>query len=215
MEEEGFPSRRQNIFDPDEIQNPNPFDSEDWQSKQVLKTLPEQTASESNDPEEDIYQKHITTHVWPIRLIKQWREKNPQAAPRTGARPRPFQIRTIVLSENARRALGENGLLRLFEFSEFRAGWDAGRGQPLSIGSLSSLEWFLDQLPELSASEPSLFLTRNGNLQLVFENARGDAIEIEFFPNKLEYYFEGGEEEGSLELTNTADFTARLRTLIA
>lgn len=120
-----------------------------------------------------------------------------------------------ILSDNARRVLGANGLRRLSEFSTYRAGWDAGQGQPLSIDSVSSLEYFLDQIPELSASEPSLFLTRNGNLQIAFEDHEGKTIEIDFLPARLEYYFEAGDEESSLALSDAADFIDRLKRLIA
>jgi len=125
------------------------------------------------------------------------------------------ELTVEILSDNARRVLGANGLRRLYEFSKYRTGWDAGQGQPLSRGSLSSLEWFLDQLPELSTSEPSLFLTRTGNLQIVFEDHQGKTVEIDFFPDRLEYYFEDGDEESSLPLSDAADFIDRLRRPIA
>jgi hypothetical protein len=123
--------------------------------------------------------------------------------------------RSAVLADNARLALGDNGIDRLREFERYEPGWDAGRGNPMSIMSLSSLEWFLNQLPELANPEPSLFLARSGNLQLGFEDVNGHAVEIEFFPTKIEYYFENSDDEGSVDLTNISEFISRLRSLLS
>ncbi|MDT5122637.1 MAG: hypothetical protein QOC96_2119 [Acidobacteriota bacterium] len=215
IEEVEFSIQTQNLSDLTKIQSPATPDLSNNETNQLGDDIPSQTAASSDNPEEEIDRNDVNGIASISRQIKQWR------APRTNiisvrtARPRHFRPQVRVLSENARQALGANGLRRLFEFSEYRVGWDAGRGQPLSIGSLSSLEWFLDRLPELSAIEPSLFLTRNGNLQLVFEDHSGNAIEIEFFPDKLEYYFEDNDEEGFIQLSDVNGLIDRLRIFIA
>jgi hypothetical protein len=215
IEEVEFSIQTQNLSDLTKIQSPATPDLSNDETNQLGDDIPSQTAASSDNPEEEIDRNDVNGIASISRQIKQWR------APRTNiisvrtARPRHFRPQVRVLSDNARRVLGANGLRRLFEFSEYRTGWDAGQGQPLSIGSLLSLEWFLDQLPELSTSEPSLFLTRNGNLQIVFEDYQGNTVEIDFFPDRLEYYFEDSDEESSLPLSDATNFIDRLRMLIA
>jgi len=110
---------------------------------------------------------------------------------------RPFQR---LLSENSKRIIGENGLYRFEEFKRYPRGWDGGHGKPLSHRSITSLETFLRQLPELAIRQPSLFLTHQGNLQLGWEDKLGNVVELEFFPDKVEYYLESLNEEGMVDL---------------
>lgn len=120
----------------------------------------------------------------------------------------------IELSENTKRAIGENGARRFDEFKGYQRGWDFGRGNPLSANSVRIFEWFLGRLPEIVACAPSLFLTHYGNLQLGWGDAQGNSVEIEFFPNKLEYFIESLKEEDSVSLRDVDSFINRVRSII-
>ena len=89
-------------------------------------------------------------------------------------RRRAMSIDVGVLGENSKHIVGENGVRRFEEFRQYHAGWDGGRGRPLAPRSVTTLELFLRQLPELAALEPSLFLTHEGNLQLGWEDRQGN-----------------------------------------
>lgn len=106
------------------------------------------------------------------------------------------------LSEKSKDVLGRNGVDRFNEFLLYDKGWDFGRGESLSKHSIAILDSFLNSFEKLKDKEPSLFLTRCGNLQLNWEDNSGKAIEIEFYPNKIEYYIESNNEEGDIEFSD-------------
>lgn len=100
------------------------------------------------------------------------------------------------LSPKAQTLIGEHSLERLNKFKNYAEGWDTGRGKKLSNLSIAALERFLSVYSEFPV-EPSLFMTHNGNLELVWEDKEGgESIEIEFFGDKVEYYFESLDIEG-------------------
>ncbi len=111
-----------------------------------------------------------------------------------------------TLSEKAQQILGENGVQRYEQFKLYVAGWDSGDGQVLSSHSTAILEKFLntfDSFPD----EPSIFFTRNGNLQLGWEDLQSNVLELEFFPDKIEYYIASNDKEG--EVDTSQDSIAR------
>lgn len=126
-------------------------------------------------------------------------------------RPRRPRLIAGALSNNSQRIIGENGVRRFEEFKRYAEGWDYGRGRPLSAHSVATLEAFLRQVPELAAQEPSLFLTHDGNLQLGWEDAAGGAVELEFFPDRVEYYIESLQEEDSVGLGDLRRLVDRIR----
>ena len=108
-------------------------------------------------------------------------------------------------------ALGQNGIDRLNRFMELEDGWDSGRGRAFSKASLGVLDLFLHTCGTCIIAGPSIFLTANGNLQLEWDDREGNACEIEFFPDYLEYYFEGANEEGSCDLMELPSLVSRIR----
>ena len=104
------------------------------------------------------------------------------------------------LSDNSKDILGENGVKRFNEFLSYEKGWDFGRGEPLSKNSVAILDSFLNLFEDIKGKEPSLFLTRSGNLQLSWEDDSVNTTEIEFFPDKIEYLIESDNEEGEIYL---------------
>jgi hypothetical protein len=106
------------------------------------------------------------------------------------------------LSEKSKEILGENGVHRFNEYLSYDKGWDSGRGEYLSKQSIAILDSFINSFEKLKEKEPSIFLTRSGNLQLGWEDKFDKVIEIEFFPNKIEYYIESNNEEGDIDFTD-------------
>lgn len=133
-----------------------------------------------------------------------------------GERRRSFaRVVTEVLSEDSKRILGENGLRRFEEFKHYHFGWDSGNGKPLSSRSVAVFQSFLKQWPELAECEPSLFLTHQGNLQLGWKDAHDNVVELEFFPDKIEFYLEYLSEEGSVQLDAQKQLVDKVRSIIS
>lgn len=103
-------------------------------------------------------------------------------------------------SSKSAQVLGPRGINRLQEFKRYSTGWDFGGGEPLSSASTALTDTFLSLFREFGEKPPSLFLTREGNLQLSWEDANGFSVEVEFFPDKIEYFIESNDEEGEIKL---------------
>lgn len=99
-------------------------------------------------------------------------------------------VSTGRLSKKAENILGLDGVKRFEDFKKYHEGWDHGAGKSLSLKSVAVLDYFINQYSYFHSS-PSIFFTREGNLQLGWEDSQGRAIEIEFYPDRIEYYLEG------------------------
>ncbi len=115
------------------------------------------------------------------------------------------------LSARARSILGENAAARYAEFRQYRDGWDLGRGRRLLRGSASALERFLAAGPDFP-TRPSLFMTQAGSLELAWEDRAGRRVEVEFLPDRFQYFVEAqsGDEEGDVELCRLPVLLAHL-----
>jgi hypothetical protein len=102
------------------------------------------------------------------------------------------------LGEDIIKIIGENGIQRFEQFKKLTEGWEFGTEKPLSAHSIASFKLFSEQFSEPLPNEPSLFLTREGNLQLGWEDNDGNKIELEFFADKIEYYIEARDDEGEV-----------------
>ncbi len=118
------------------------------------------------------------------------------------------------LGTSITKIIGQSGLQRLKQFRKYDEGWEFGTGKPLSSRSLASFKLFCEQLSEQIQNEPSLFLTREGNLQLGWEGKGGDKIEFEFFPDRIEYYIEVLDDEGEIALTDTARLFDKFKSIV-
>lgn len=119
--------------------------------------------------------------------------------PDYGEQHRTIIVSTDRLDDRAASALGENGIKRFKEFQQYKEGWDSGTGKPLSLRSVAVLEFFMNSFTGFP-EEPSLFFTRDGNLQLGWEDASGKTVEFEFFPDQIEYYIEAKNTEGRINI---------------
>lgn len=107
---------------------------------------------------------------------------------------------TDKLTRRAFEVLGKNGIERYEDFKSYPDGWDNGVGARLSGRSTAVMETFFGVFSDFD-TKPSLFLTRDGNLQLAWENSGGERIELEFYPDHIEYYIQSREEEGEIEVS--------------
>ena len=74
--------------------------------------------------------------------------------------------------------LGKNGLKRLVEFQKYYPdGWDFGRGKSLRLESITALEEFLMNTKSFF-TQPSIFLLRDGYIELVWEDKYDNRIEV-------------------------------------
>ena len=113
------------------------------------------------------------------------------------------------------KALGTNGINRLFGFLQYKDGWDFGMGKSLSNESLEVMRDFLKNYNEFCSKEPFVFLTLNGNVQISWKDKQGNAIEIEFFPESYHYYFEAGNNEGTYLVNEKFQLINRLLEMCA
>lgn len=126
----------------------------------------------------------------------------------------PWRKEESALSVEAITVIGENGRRRFEEFSRYNAGWYGGVGKKLSKWSVSIFERFIKEVPELKVVRPSLFLTFEGNLQLGWTNKSGHRIELDFLPDKIEYFIEPLDQDESVKLADIFKLTEKIRTLL-
>jgi hypothetical protein len=126
----------------------------------------------------------------------------------------PKQKENLVLSPEAIAVIAENGRDRFNEFKTYPNGWYGGKGREISKRSVFTFEQFVKFLPELKRTNPSLFLSLEGNLSLGWEDKNGLSIEIEFYPDKMEYFVESLNEESEVKLLNLFGLVEKIRKLL-
>lgn len=126
----------------------------------------------------------------------------------------PTRRGNFILSREAIAIIGENGKRRFEEFRKYPNGWYGGKGKKISRSSIFTFEQFVKSLPELKHARPSLFFTLEGNLSLGWEDKNGQSIEVEFYPDKAEYFIESLNEESEVKLSNIFELTEKLRKLL-
>lgn len=119
---------------------------------------------------------------------------------------------TDKLTRRAFDVLGQNGAARYEDFKSYPDGWDNGVGARLSSRSTAVMETFFGVFSDFD-TRPSVFLTREGNLQLAWENSNGERIELEFYPDHIEYYIESREEEGEVEVSTLGSIEQLVKRL--
>lgn len=117
---------------------------------------------------------------------------------------------TNSLSPQAAALIGGNGLRRFQEFGEYPSGWDGMHSRPLNPLSIASCNLFASSITNAPV-EPSIFMTRRGNLQLAWETNGGKHVELEFSPSKIEYLV--GDEEGAFDFTEIGKLLGRLKAI--
>lgn len=98
--------------------------------------------------------------------------------------------------------LGPRGWGRIHEFMHhYGPGWGNGN-RPLSPRALAALCGFLAGFSFPVGITPSVFLTDDGHLELCWEDSVGAAIQLEFGPERVEYYVESRGLEGAIRLAD-------------
>ena len=104
----------------------------------------------------------------------------------------------LVLSKLGVRAWG-----RLHHFRHYySAGWGEHPRKPLSPRALETFFRFLEQVELSTKTTPSLFMTDNGGLELVWEDALDKSVQIEFGSQAIEYFSESRQIEGVVSLSD-------------
>ncbi|TAE25519.1 MAG: hypothetical protein EAZ92_12185 [Candidatus Kapaibacterium sp.] len=115
----------------------------------------------------------------------------------------------LQLSSNARTALGEHNTERFAELSTLKDGWHFGQGNTLQAASLRAMELFLAQYHSFP-ERCSLFLSEQGNLELVWRSEENETTSLEFYPDRIEYYIETLDKEGEVAIR---DISTLVQTL--
>ena len=121
-------------------------------------------------------------------------------------------MRVDRLGKATKSVVGELGCTRFNSFLTYVEGWDGRNAKPLSLESVAMIDVFVSNFKEF-ATEPSLFMTRKGNLKLGWEDSTGAAIEVEFLPGSFKYYLERKDEEGSVRLHELNKLIKRIHSL--
>jgi hypothetical protein len=100
--------------------------------------------------------------------------------------------------------LGQHGFQRIQNFRDYVAGWDFGKGKPMSEIAFSGLAKFLETVILPEGKRPSIFLTSSGHLELAWEAQNGSKRQAEFGPRKIEYYREDTGAEGEIPTTDAS-----------
>ena len=108
--------------------------------------------------------------------------------------------------------LGTAGRDRYCLFRDtFSAGWgEHGRGCELKPASAASFIRFLTAMPPPQYRPPTLFLTDDGHLELIWRDVAGYSVQIEFADSMVEFYLESTGQEGVWP----ADSSERLSELL-
>ena len=83
--------------------------------------------------------------------------------------------------------IGENAAERFSNMTEYHDNWGGNNEKCLSPYSVRTMCMFLDAVDKFD-TVPSIFLTNEGTLQLGWEDADGNEIEIDFLPDLIYYY---------------------------
>lgn len=124
-------------------------------------------------------------------------------------RIRNFTKAIDALSPEIRNKLDKNALDRIDLFENYQDGWNNGAGKKLSKASIASLEMFL-RAREGKIDLASIFLTPNGNLELLWKDINGNEVELEFFPDKISSYIESSNIETDFKLNEIDSLIAKL-----
>jgi hypothetical protein len=81
----------------------------------------------------------------------------------------------------------------------------------ISSGSLTAFETVCELADEFGMVNPRIYVTDNDNVQIEWEDTCYHHNEIECFPDRFEYFFEGPVVDGSVSLKLIKDAVADLK----
>lgn len=107
--------------------------------------------------------------------------------------------------------LGARGWGRIHHFrNHYNQPWGERRGEPMSPLALDGLTRFVTAATFPAGSQPSVFLTDQGSLELCWEDAQGAACQAEFKATGIEYFVAATGEEATVGLDRMADVVNKL-----
>ncbi len=107
--------------------------------------------------------------------------------------------------------LGPKGWGRLHHFRHYYSvGWGDGSGKPLSPRALETFYRFLETVVFNGPSQPSVFLTDKGCIELCWEGKSSKAVQVEFRPAEIEFYVEAQDSEGTVPNSKVTELARRL-----
>ncbi|HEX9785864.1 MAG TPA: hypothetical protein VGA56_24440 [Opitutaceae bacterium] len=107
--------------------------------------------------------------------------------------------------------LGARGWGRIHHFrNHYNQPWGERRGEPLSPRALDLLARFVTAATFPTGSQPSVFLTDHGTLELCWEDATGAARQVEFKADGIDYFIEATGEEASVGSDRLGDIVGKL-----
>lgn len=101
------------------------------------------------------------------------------------------------LEPAAAAALGAIGVARFESFKALPDGW-SGDGAPIDQQSIAALNAFFERGASFP-TPPSLFMLKDGSLQLVGETKSGGSIEVDFRKGAAYYFVEDADVEGIVD----------------
>lgn len=122
--------------------------------------------------------------------------------------PKP-EVDGMYLSARARALVGEHGAERFNRFKKLREGWDAGRGLPLDVEAVQTMDRFIESM-DLQPAQVALFMSATGHPILNWIDRDGGTIELEFRKDSINYYNETAEIEDDYAVNNIVQLMARL-----
>jgi len=125
---------------------------------------------------------------------------------------------TMNLNEDIKSFLDADSIERFNLFASYREGWDSGKGKTLSPMSVAMLNTFVHmsvKKGKKTSTSPSIFMTHDGCLQLMWEDKNNCTIDLEFTEQGLEYYFEASEKEGIILSSSESSFLSNIEDILA
>lgn len=142
---------------------------------------------------------------FPYQLSDNLRDEGPVLGVRPAA-PSEGEREELLLSK-----LGPKGWGRVHHFRHYySAGWGDGAGTPLSPRALETFYRFIEAATFTGSTRPSVFLTDQGGIELCWEDSSGNAVQVEFRPNEIEFFVEARHDEGTLPVNEVKELAQRL-----
>ena len=108
------------------------------------------------------------------------------------------------------RKLGPKGWGRVYHFRNYYgSGWGE-KGRVLSPRALDAFFRFVERTDFPAGTNPSVFLTDRGGIELCWEDRDRKAVQVEFTSKDAEFYRGATDEEGSVPFEDIAELSRRL-----
>jgi hypothetical protein len=109
------------------------------------------------------------------------------------------------------RKLGPKGWGRVYHFRNYYASGWGEKSRVLSPKALDAFFRFVEQANfPTSNTNPSVFLTDRGGIELCWEDRHGKSVQVEFTGTGAEFYQAATDEEGTVAFNDLTQLSQRL-----